>query len=98
MSPVRFVILFLVVVAAAVAASVAQAPDLNQPPVRASEPIVLKGSDFGDWSAPANQTAKVPLTDIFSCGLAADRDTCAHNHYEPPEVDTGDKRRRDHHQ
>jgi hypothetical protein len=83
----------LVVVALAVpaSASASDLPDLNQPPARASEPVVLKGSQLGSWSAPANQTAKVPLTDVFSCGLAADRDTCAHNHYEPPEVDTGDK-------
>jgi hypothetical protein len=53
--------------------------------------VVLKGSDFGSWSAPANQTAKIPLTDIFDCGLAADRDTCRHNHYAQPEVDTGNR-------
>jgi hypothetical protein len=83
--------LLLVVMVTVAAPAAAQAPDLNQPPARASEPVVLKGSDFGSWSAPANQTAKIPLTDVFSCGLAADRDTCAHNHYEPPEVDSGDK-------
>src|SRR4051812_16910144 len=86
----RFVLVVLAAVAAAAPAA-GQAPDLNQPPARAAEPVVLKGSDFGSWSVPANQTAKVPLTDVFDCGLAADRDTCAHNHYAPPEVDTGDR-------
>src|SRR3954469_16232416 len=76
---------------AAATPAAAQAPDLYQPPARASEAVVLKASQLGNWSAPANQTAKVPLTDIFDCGLAADRNTCAHNHYQQPEVDTGDK-------
>src|SRR3954452_541983 len=73
------------------APAAAQAPELNQPPMQATEPIVLKGSDFGDWSAPANQTAKVPLTDIFACPSVSDRDNCAHNHYEPPDFDTGNR-------
>ena len=63
-------------------------PDLNAPPVRAGEPVVLRGIDFPQWSARSNQTVKLPLTDVFECPRTS-RDDCAHNHYEPPEVDTG---------
>jgi hypothetical protein len=93
------------VVAAAVAAlapAVAQAqialpvpglsaPDPNAPPTpRDTEPIVMKGSGFGDWAAPANQTAKLPLTDFQNCPNPVDRSTpgCQHNHYAQPEVDS----------
>src|SRR3954471_10582669 len=78
---------FLLVLALALAAPASASAS----PADASQPVVLKGSDYGSWSAPANQTAKIPLTDIFECGLAADRDTCRHNHYAQPEVDTGNK-------
>ena len=53
--------------------------------------MVLTGKDFPDWSARANATVKLPLTDLIGCNEAqngGDRDSCAHNHYEPPEVDT----------
>jgi hypothetical protein len=69
----------------------AELPDPNAPATpRQSEPIVLTGSQLGDWSVPANQTVKLPLTDVIDCPTA-DTDTCSHNHYAPPEVDTGDK-------
>src|SRR4051812_37109300 len=59
---------------------------------RATEPIVMTGTQFGTWAAPANQTVKVPLTDFKDCSNPVDRSSpgCRHNHYEPPEVDTGD--------
>src|SRR3954447_24813334 len=84
---------FLVVAAglALAAPAAAQSPDLNQPPARASEPVVLKGSALGNWAAPANQTAKLPMTDLFDCPQVDNRDDCAHNHYVQPEVDSGDK-------
>jgi hypothetical protein len=67
-------------------------PDPNKPGTpRATEPIVLTGSQFGDWAKPANQTAKLPLTDLADCPQVDKRDGCAHNHYAQPEVDTGDK-------
>jgi hypothetical protein len=66
-------------------------PDPNAPATpRNSAPIVLTGSQLGDWSVPANQTVKVPLTDLIDCHTTS-TDSCSHNHYEPPEVDTGDK-------
>jgi hypothetical protein len=64
-------------------------PELNRGPARAAEPIVLKGVDFPDWSARSNQTAKIPLTDVFDCPKVSGRDDCKHNHYTPPDVDTG---------
>ena len=80
--------------AAAVAAALpvplpggAAGPDLNAPPARATEPVVMRGIDFPDWSVRSNQTAKVPLTDVFECPETS-RDDCAHNHYEPPDADT----------
>src|SRR3954454_5978111 len=102
MAPLRFVGLVLVAIAAALAIpQIAGAalpvplpagtpePDLNQPPARASEPIVLHGIDFPSWSARSNQTAKIPLTDVFDCPTVSGRDDWQHNHYTPPDVDTG---------
>src|SRR3954466_13801074 len=59
---------------------------------RDTEPVVMTGTQFGTWAAPANQTVKVPLTDFKDCPNPVDRSSpgCKHNHYEPPEVDTGD--------
>ena len=65
--------------------------DPTTPAKRDAEPVVLTGKDFLDWSARANATVKLPLTDLIGCNEAqngGDRDSCAHNHYEPPEVDT----------
>src|SRR3954471_12372860 len=64
-------------------------PQLNLPPARGGEPVVLRGSDFPTWSARSNQTVKVPLTDIFDCPKVSGRDDCQHNHYTPPDADTG---------
>jgi hypothetical protein len=64
---------------------------VNQPPARAGEPVVLHGLDLGSWSVRSNQTAKIPLTDVFDCPKVSGRDDCRHNHYTPPDVDTGDK-------
>jgi hypothetical protein len=68
-------------------------PDTNKPVTpRSTEPIVMTGASFPAWSAPANQTVKVPLTDFKDCPNPVDRSSpgCRHNHYEPPDVDTGD--------
>src|SRR3954453_23874425 len=57
---------------------------------RESEPVVLKGSQLGTWSVPANVTAKLPLTDL-ACHANSDPtsgDGCPHNNYAQPEVDT----------
>src|SRR5215212_4751304 len=102
MSPVKFALSVLVAIAAALALpQLAGAalpiplpgqtpqPDLNRPPARTAEPVVLKGVDFGDWSARSNQTVKVPLTDVFDCPKVSGRDDCEHNHYTPPDADTG---------
>jgi hypothetical protein len=68
------------------------APDPNAPPTpRDTEPIVMTGAGFGTWAAPANQTAKIPLTDFADCPNPTDTDNCPHNHYATPEVDTGDR-------
>src|SRR3954454_5043585 len=65
-------------------------PDANTPPVRASEPIVMTGQQFPGLSAPANQTAKLPLTELVQCTEQIQGD-CPHNHYANPEVDTGSR-------
>jgi hypothetical protein len=57
------------------------------PAARDSEPVVLTGQDFPGWSVPANQTVKVPLTDLVDCPTL-NTDTCSHNHYADPEIDT----------
>ncbi len=63
--------------------------DPTTPAQRDTEPVVLTGKDFPDWSARSNATVKLPLTDLIGCNeLQGSRDDCAHNHYEPPEVDT----------
>jgi hypothetical protein len=67
-------------------------PDALAPETpRATEPVVMQGSLFGRWAAPANQTAKLPLTDLADCPNPADTDNCQHNHYATPEADTGDQ-------
>ena len=66
-------------------------PDVNAPPTTVDQPVVLKGVDLGSWSVPANQTVKLPLTDILDCPQPSNRDNCQHNHYANPEVDTGER-------
>ncbi len=58
---------------------------------RATEPIVMTGASFGSWAAPANQNAKLPLTDLAECPNPTNTDNCKHNHYATPEVETGDQ-------
>src|SRR3954466_8080398 len=70
--------------------------DPTVPAERGTEPVILTGAQFADWSARSNATVKLPLTDLIGCSKAFqdgqpgenDRDNCPHNHYEPPEVDT----------
>src|SRR2546421_756219 len=87
-------VVMLTLVAAALAAttsSSAQSPvvDPTVPAVRDGDPVVLTGSQFPGWSAPSNQTAKLPFTDLTQCQSFDEK--CQHNHYAQPEVDTGDK-------
>jgi hypothetical protein len=63
-------------------------PDLTVTAKHDTEPIVLKGVDFGTWSVPANQTFQPPLMDLVDCPPGTDTDTCDHNEYAPPAVDT----------
>jgi len=78
------------VILALAAMPAAAAPSLG-PVARDTEPIVLKGSAFGSWSVPANQTVKLPLTDL-ACHVGQSDPTstggCPHNNYAKPEVDT----------
>jgi hypothetical protein len=61
--------------------------DPTVPAARDTEPVVLTGAQFPGWAVPANQTVKVPLTDLVDCHTT-DTDTCSHNHYADPEIDT----------
>src|SRR5207248_9973118 len=57
-------------------------------PDRKVEPVVLTGANFPGWAAPANQTVKLPLTDLKDCPPGSDTDNCQHNRYAQPESDT----------
>src|SRR3954468_9170365 len=88
MSHGRLLTLTLLALALPAASASAQAP--VGAVARDSEPVVLKGSSFGAWSVPANQTVKLPLTDL-ACHANSDPtsgDGCPHNGYAQPEVDT----------
>jgi hypothetical protein len=63
-------------------------PDLTVTAKHDTEPVVLKGSNFGTWSVPANQTVQPPLMDLVDCPPGTDTDTCDHNEYADPAVDT----------
>jgi hypothetical protein len=63
-------------------------PDLTVTAKHDTEPIVLKGASFGLWSVPANQTFQPPLMDLVDCPPGTDTDTCDHNEYADPAVDT----------
>src|SRR2546423_15547351 len=63
-------------------------PDLTVAAKHDAEPIVLNGSSFGMWSVPANQTFQPPLMDLLDCPPGTDTDTCDHNEYADPAVDT----------
>ena len=70
------------------ARAAAPVPDVTVPPGRETEPIVLQGSAFGDWAAPAEVTAKAPDPSGAEC-VGGDDSKCSHNQYEQPEVATG---------
>ena len=62
-------LLALLLVPAAAHAAV----DLTVPaPARDTEPVILTGKDLGDWAAPANQTAKLPLMDLVECPVGVE--------------------------
>jgi hypothetical protein len=63
-------------------------PDLTVTAKHDTEPIVLKGVDLGTWSVPANQTFQPPLMDLVDCPPGTDTNTCDHNEYADPAVDT----------
>jgi hypothetical protein len=63
-------------------------PDLTVTAAHDTEPIVLKGAEFGTWSVPANQTFQPPLMDLVDCPPGTDTNTCDHNEYAGPAVDT----------
>jgi hypothetical protein len=63
-------------------------PDLTVTAKHDTEPIVLKGAEFGTWSVPANQTFQPPLMDLVDCPPGTDTNTCDHNEYADPAVDT----------
>jgi hypothetical protein len=64
------------------------AADPTVPAARETEPIVLQGSAFGDWAAPAEVTVKAPDPAGAQC-VGGDASKCSHNQYEQPEVATG---------
>jgi hypothetical protein len=77
------------------AAPAAAAPSAHLPLVdptvpanRKVEPVVLTGADFPGWAVPSNTTAKAPFTDLADCKPGSNLDTCQHNRYVTPEVDT----------
>jgi hypothetical protein len=77
------------------AAQLPPLPELNAPPNRDTEPIVLRGADLGrSWSVPSNQTARLPLMDIPDChnqdNPSIDRGDCDNNKIEEPQADTRD--------
>jgi len=71
------------------ARAVGPVTDPTVAPGRETEPVVLKGSSFGDWAAPAEVTAKAPDPNGAEC-IGGQDDKCTHNQYEQPEVATGD--------
>jgi hypothetical protein len=68
-------------------AAVGPAPDPRVGAARDSEPVVLQGSSFAEWAAPAEVTAKAPSVAGAEC-LDSDN-SCTHNQYETPEVASG---------
>jgi hypothetical protein len=102
LSLVLLVALAAALVAAVTALGASPVVDPSVPAKHDADPIILTGLDFPQWSARANQTAKLPLTDLQDCSgtidlsrggspndwLVADGN-CQHNNYATPEVDTG---------
>jgi hypothetical protein len=81
----RFAIAAIVPAAIALVASTSATRASNPlvPAARETEPVVLTGAQLDGWSAPSNQTAKMPLADLLA------PDPNPHNHYSDPDVDTG---------
>src|SRR3954454_16888096 len=63
-------------------------PDLTVTAKHDAETVVLKGSSFGTWSVPSNQTFQPPLMDLADCPPGYDTNTCDHDEYADPAVDT----------
>lgn len=77
----------LALLAALIAAGVAvalPAVDYTVPAGRDTEPVILTGAQFGDWSTTPDFSFKLPLTDLQDCQSFDDK--CEHNHYADPEV------------
>ncbi|HEX8074723.1 MAG TPA: fibronectin type III domain-containing protein [Thermoleophilaceae bacterium] len=53
--------------------------DVNKPPARDDQPVILRGSQFPSWSAPANQRVQPPLIDLTTCRTFDEK--CNHNEY-----------------
>src|SRR5712671_1326677 len=74
--------------------------DPSVPAARDAEAVVLTGKDFPGWAAPANQTAKLPVTDLTGDpvtnepapggGCTSFDAKCAHNYYAKPDFDSQD--------
>src|SRR4030081_795871 len=62
--------------------------DPTIPANRKVEPVVLTGADLPGWAVPSNTTAKAPFTDLADCQPGSNTDSCQHNRYVTPEVDT----------
>src|SRR3954454_21506957 len=62
-------------------------PDLTVTAKHDTEPVVLKGTVFGAWSVPANQTFQPPLSAPLECP-STPGDACSHNEYANPAVAT----------
>ncbi|MBA3327529.1 MAG: hypothetical protein H0T43_04430 [Solirubrobacterales bacterium] len=84
MRRVLIALLALLALPPAAGAQLPGAVDLTVPAARDTTPVVLTGARLGAWAAPAEQTAKLPLTDL------AAPDAPGHNHYAEPELATKD--------
>src|SRR6476646_8299250 len=72
--------------------------DPTVPAARDADVVVLTGKDFPAWAAPANVTAKLPLTDLTGDPVTNDPAPgqgctsfdaqCDHNHYATPDADS----------
>jgi hypothetical protein len=82
----RVVVVVVLALAAVCTVAVTGATGYTTPPARDTEPVILTGRDFADWSARSNTTVKLPFTDLKDCQTFDDR--CAHNHYADPELDS----------
>src|SRR3954466_9707868 len=100
--PVPLAAALLIVASVAPQISHAGSPvvDPTVPAARDAEAVVLTGKDFPGWAAPANFTAKLPLTDLTGdpvtgepapgSGCTTFDSQCLHNHYAKPDFDSND--------